>query len=304
MHDHLHLLNISPDFLTVGISGMDSSVIHSGRPYGGCAIFYRKSLHSSVVQYNSPSSRFCAISIRDDSNLITLLVCVYLPTNYGSDASNDEFLYTLGELEGFIESQQFDRLVVAGDFNVDFDRSSFCSRHLSLFMSDLSLQAADLPYRSSVGFTYARDGGSSFSWLDHFLCTTTCVSLITDVRRIDFGSNHSDHHPLSCSLAISVSSSPSPASRCSPVKSRTAWCRVNSLHLDAFCFQIMNRLPIIPSGLLSCCNPVCADHHSLLDICDKLLLIVQQSAQDCLPSCQSKRVIPGWNDAARMHAEK
>ena len=51
------------------------------------------------------------------------MVCVYLPINYGSDASNDEFLYTLGELEGFIESQQFDCLGVAGDFNVDLDRS-------------------------------------------------------------------------------------------------------------------------------------------------------------------------------------
>ena len=202
MHDHLHLLTISPDFLPVGISGMDSSVILTGRPYGGCAILYRKSLHSSVVQHNSPSSCFCAISIRANSNLITILVCVYLPTsNYGSDASNDEFLYTLGELEGFIESQQFDRLVIAGDFNVDFDRSSFCARHISLFMSDLSFQAAD---RSSIGFTYSRDGGSSFSWLDHFLCTSTCVSLITDVCHIDFGSNLSDHHPLSCNLGISI----------------------------------------------------------------------------------------------------
>ena len=144
--------------------------------------------------------------------------------------------------------------MIAGDFNVDFDRSSFCARHL---------------YCPSIGFTYCRDGGSSFSWLDHFLCTSTCVSLTTDVRRIDFGSNH---HPLRCNLGISISSSPSPAS-CSPsVKSRTAWRQVNPSHLDAFRFQIMNSLfqlfPVV-------CYPV---HHSILDdICDKFLRIVRQS---------------------------
>ena len=29
---------------------------------------------------------------------------------------------TLGEIEGFVGSQEYDHIVVAGDFNVDFDR--------------------------------------------------------------------------------------------------------------------------------------------------------------------------------------
>ena len=36
----------------------------------------------------------------------------------------DVFLYVTGELEGFVISQSFDRLLIVGDFNVDFDRSS------------------------------------------------------------------------------------------------------------------------------------------------------------------------------------
>ena len=42
-------------------------------------------------------------------------VPLYLP-------SDSEFLSTLAELEGFIESQHCDFTLVAGDFNVDFDR--------------------------------------------------------------------------------------------------------------------------------------------------------------------------------------
>jgi hypothetical protein len=38
---------------------------------------------------------------------------------------------TLGELDGFIESQQCDYTLIAGDFNVDFDRGG---RLASLFL--------------------------------------------------------------------------------------------------------------------------------------------------------------------------
>ncbi len=47
--DHLNELNFNPDFLSVGVSGMDSSVLLYGRPFGGCAIFFRKSLIGSVT---------------------------------------------------------------------------------------------------------------------------------------------------------------------------------------------------------------------------------------------------------------
>lgn len=128
--DHLHLLNINCDFISIGISGMVCTELCTGRPFGGCAIFYRKSLHSSVTRLNSPSKRFCAISLSDDSNFNTLLISVYFPTNYGTDASNDEYLFTLGDLEGFIESQQYERILITGNFNADFDRSNFCIHQL------------------------------------------------------------------------------------------------------------------------------------------------------------------------------
>ena len=36
--------DVSPDFLSVGVSGVDCSALLEGRPYGGCSILYRKSL--------------------------------------------------------------------------------------------------------------------------------------------------------------------------------------------------------------------------------------------------------------------
>ena len=43
--DHLGALNISDDFLSFGISGIDNSDLLLGRPYGGCAILFAKFHH-------------------------------------------------------------------------------------------------------------------------------------------------------------------------------------------------------------------------------------------------------------------
>ena len=42
--EQLNLLNIHNDFLSIGVSGMESSNLLHGRPFGGCAILYRRSL--------------------------------------------------------------------------------------------------------------------------------------------------------------------------------------------------------------------------------------------------------------------
>ncbi len=100
---------------------------------------------------------------------------VYLPTYYGTSTSYDDFFLTIGELEGFIETQSFDRIIIGGDFNVDFNRPSGRRDILSNFMSDHSLAADDSHYHHSIGLTYERDDGSARSWPDHFLCDSATV---------------------------------------------------------------------------------------------------------------------------------
>ena len=63
LRENLNSLIISDDFVSVGVSGMDSSILLSGRPFGGCGILYCKSLSSVVRRLFTDSKRFCAISI-------------------------------------------------------------------------------------------------------------------------------------------------------------------------------------------------------------------------------------------------
>jgi len=73
--DHLKQLNsINSDFLSVGVSGMESSVPLQRRPYGGCAILLGKSLIGSISLVSTNSKQFCAIGLSDQSGYILLII--------------------------------------------------------------------------------------------------------------------------------------------------------------------------------------------------------------------------------------
>ena len=75
----------------ISVSGMDSSELLTGRPFGGCAILYHKSLAHSIIRLKSCPKRFCAISLiindpLNNNSYQTLInnYNVYLPTDYGT----------------------------------------------------------------------------------------------------------------------------------------------------------------------------------------------------------------------------
>ena len=102
LFDQLSLLDFYSQFCSVGISGMICS-----------NLIFRKSLLPVVTKLNSISTHFCAISINTNS-VVTLFICVYLPTNYNTSHSSDLFLETLCELKEFIESYCFDNIIIGG----------------------------------------------------------------------------------------------------------------------------------------------------------------------------------------------
>ena len=121
---------------------MDDSIL-LGRPYGGCAIIYCKSLAPYVSHLNSVSRRFCALKFSLD-NVSFLCICAYFPTDYHDIHSRDAFIQLLGEIEGFIDSVAFDHLVIGGDFNVDFSVPSTRVSCLSDFLLDKALVCTSL----------------------------------------------------------------------------------------------------------------------------------------------------------------
>ena len=174
--DHLGALNISDDFISVGVSGIDTcnSELLVGRPFGGCGILIRKSLASNVRRLRNCSKRFCAIILTltnpiTNSSFNTLLLSVYLPTDYGTSDSRNSFSESLAELEGFVSSHPYDNLIICGDFNVDFCRGGHNCSSLISFMHDFNLVRTDV--NPNINYTYRRDDHTSFPSDLDLVCT-------------------------------------------------------------------------------------------------------------------------------------
>ena len=146
---------------------MDSSRLLPGRPFGGCAILFRKSLLPCVTTLQSNSNHFCAILVKDSNNASFLLLNVYSPTDYGTSLSDLEFVSTLSELEAFADTHPHDFVIIGRDFNVDFRCTCKNTATLSNFMSQLHLCSADSLFQSTIPFSYLHDDHSFSSWIDH-----------------------------------------------------------------------------------------------------------------------------------------
>ena len=183
-------------------------------------------LSSSITPLCTNSNRFCAVKLREFSGSSVLLVSVYLPSESVVSSFSD-YLNTLGELEGFIESQHCDSTLVAGDFNVDFDRGGPLASLLEDFASEQTFVVCDLSYRESVKFTYERDGGLVHFWIDHVVCSESLSSRITDVHSVTSGANMSNHLPLSFQFHIPCASiNTLPSSVSSKPKACINWSKV------------------------------------------------------------------------------
>ena len=109
---------------------------------------------------------------------------LHLSTYYGTSQSHDFYLEVMGELKGFIDTQDFDKVVIAGDFNADFNHRGTTSEYLLNLMNDFQLCTVDLLPCYNVDFTYERDDGLACSWPDHILINRHCINDISSVMCI------------------------------------------------------------------------------------------------------------------------
>ena len=316
--ENLDSLLISNDFRSVGVSGMDSSQLLSGRPFGGCCILYRKALSTAVRRIFSHSKRFCAISITFNStsvksSFVVLLVCVYLPTDYYNTTSQLAFSESLCELDGLLSAEHFDSIIIAGDFNVDFTRSGPNCSNLYALMSSNNLVSVDQMY--TINYTYHKDDISCFSSPDHILTSSNYSHLIDDVFAHDSAENFSDHLSLHFTFKFAGMLS-IPSSVCSP---RTAvnchsptnpsqsinWYKVTPNDISSFCDNIVTTLPEFPSEIFNCCDTDCTSHQSMLNsYCEQLFNSISTAADLCLSkhrgSGHTTRSLSGWNNGAHF----
>ena len=217
------------------------------------------------------------------------------------------YCVSIGELEGFIDTQTFDHIVIGGDFNVDFNRPSGLLDLLTAVMADRDLVAADFLSQPSIGFTYERDDGSAHSWPDHFLCDSSFLPAFTSVSKVDLWSNLSDHHPIAATFGFCCSSTPPMrSSHSAPHQSKVAWHRATSDQVSDYCTLVAESLPSFPVEVTSCLEAGCSQHLADLDAyIESLFECLSVCAHRTLPRVRSSSSrVPGWNRSARSLKDK
>ena len=120
------LNNAHSDFQYFGLSAVDIGTdIVVGRPFGGTAILYRKTLASQITVIDSDESRITCIQINTEHGPL-LLLNVYMPTNYGDEASLELYRECLAKLHALIVDSYAGHTIIAGDFNCSPSSNFFC----------------------------------------------------------------------------------------------------------------------------------------------------------------------------------
>ena len=162
---------LSESFVVHAQSGMDNSVqkgLHVGRPYGGVAVFIRKSLFNSVhVCAKDPNGRVICVKLTSGNFKMLLFGCYFL-----SNDSSADYVNRLADVVGFIESVCCDfpgfKVCVTGDLNFECHYSNIGYNTFKDFAADFNLVACDdLVNVCSANYTYHHVTLDHRSWLDH-----------------------------------------------------------------------------------------------------------------------------------------
>jgi exonuclease III len=297
------------DFDCCVVSSMNNewhNEVIMGRPYGGLAIFWRKSLIHNVLLMGHDVNTKC-IGISFETNVGRVFVWnVYLPC--GSSVSNDDYEIILMEIFSYIESQ-FElhsedgveqASIICGDFNVTMDKIYCVQRYnvLKHFLSDWDMICGDAFDNTSIGYTYFHDGLNVSSYIDHFFISNNIINTVNSVKILDFDCNLSDHLPVECVLNLFVKNVQSTnTGKCYDCGSKLTWDEQSRFN---YCYAVTERLN--KEVLLSCtCIGKCdsLDHRQNIDIFhDMICNVINECSMVCNTACarihKNKGVL--WNN--------
>ena len=250
------LNSIHNDFWGLGVTAFDSSnALLKGRPYGGIAILWRKTLQPSI-SVKAINERIMQINVTTDIGLVSLLN-VYLPTDYRDMDSLDEFGMCIGQLAAVLDDISCSTCYygIIGDCNANSYGSKFYTE-LSAFCIDQGLVISDvilLESGTSNVYTFVSAAHGSTSWIDHCLSSSPLhariqsISVLCDITV-------SDHMPLVIELQLQptavVAPIPEPPRppklswKSASVRSITAYNDLILQHLVSFYSDIIDDMYI------------------------------------------------------------
>jgi len=176
---NLSVLNsVHPEFMAYGVSAMGDrlkSGVFKGRPYGGVAFLWRRSIaaYVDIIQGSSDGRCLCmSLNLNDGSKI--KLITVYFPC---SDAGMN-YVNELSSCLGFLESVIYtgEKVIVLGDINFACDESHKVFKLCREMFNPPCIFNCDALCSSADRVTYHSSSMGHSSFIDHFLCLTMFVA--------------------------------------------------------------------------------------------------------------------------------
>ncbi|CAH2216742.1 jg4679, partial [Pararge aegeria aegeria] len=296
--DLAYLSAVHNEFASTGTSAVDTSAgVLRGRPHGGVALLWRKSVFSAVSIVKCSSVRLCAIKCKIREHAV-LFFSVYMPTDCPDNLM--DFTECLSEMNAIVEDCAIGIVFMLGDFNAHPGEPFF--NEMLQFCGEQSWVCADyeqLPKNTDV-YTYVSDSHGCSRWLDHCLVTELAnkyIQSINVVRDVSW----SDHYPMEvyCNINLDV---PQAKSNPSSVTNQIIWGLRNSEQTSLYTKICNDRLSLIdfPMEMAVCCDRMCnnPDHRLSIDkLYEEIIGTLQYAAISCYKDVKRyrKRYITGWN---------
>ena len=181
------------EFIATGVSPVSmADKLITGRPYGGVATLYRKSIAQHVTVKPMYDPRIVAVHVL--SVVYELSICnVYLP--YETPDNFDDYMHYLAKIKECIKGSITHSGYVIGDFNANISKNTKFGSELTHFCQFHSLSICD----AEVFQTYVSEAHGTISWLDHCIATASARRAVIDIQVL-YSYAAGDHIPLSVTI--------------------------------------------------------------------------------------------------------
>ena len=278
-----------PDTSSHCVSAMDSSRIHHGRGFGGCAIIWKSVLDCKVQPVQLQNTRACGVKVTlGDTSMF--LSCLYLPCD--DNVMNPVYSDVLNEVFSSSACHESDFLILGGDLNTDLSRiMSPSTRALETRCADENMVCVQKLNMCDIDYTYESKANGSRSCIDHFIVSENVCPLIMSCAVLHDGSNLSDHDPIVLKLSVNPTRLSSNCNHRPPPK--PLWGKASTAQIEMYQWSLNAILYQIPHlGEPLCNNVMCNNSNCITNIQEHNDAIVEACIQ------ASKATIP-WT--TRLH---
>jgi hypothetical protein len=226
--------------------------------------------------------------------------------NMSLNECQQSYIGVINEIEMLLGNELYSHVILAGDWNTDFKRSTAQVKELKSFLSrnNLILSCDTKDDR----FTYVNYSLSQFSCIDHIFVSSNVFHTITSHNLLNDPLNPSNHTPISIEISFHIHEYITSYNTDSSQKyiKKVLWDKVEKCHVDCYKAKLSTLLGnmFLNSESLLCMNVHCKNqcHKNYINmLCHDIVLCCIQASDECFPHINTNgksqaKSIPYWHE--------